>query len=229
MLPTLMNKVTAVPGVEWLRLHYAYPGFFTDELIETIATNPKICKYVDMPLQHSEDRILKRMNRPGRQRDSRELILKIRARIPNVSLRTSIIVGFPGETEADFENLVTFIREMEFDRLGVFAYSQEQDTPAARLPNQVDEDVKEFRANTLMEIQREISNKRNGNRIGQDLDVLIERYDGRNDVYIGRSQFDAPEIDGEVFVTSRTATIGEMTKVRITHSFEYDLSGEGIA
>jgi ribosomal protein S12 methylthiotransferase len=118
---------------------------------------------------------------------------------------------------------------MEFDRLGVFAYSQEQDTPAARLPDQVDEDVKEFRANTLMEIQREISKTRNGNRIGQDLDVLIERYDGRNDVYIGRSQYDAPEIDGEVFVTSRTAAIGEMTKVRITHSFEYDLSGEGIA
>jgi ribosomal protein S12 methylthiotransferase len=229
MLPTLMNKVTDVPGVEWVRLHYAYPGFFTDELIETIASNPKICKYIDMPLQHSEDRILKRMNRPGRQRDSRELITKIRANIPNVSIRTSIIVGFPGETEDDFANLVTFVREMEFDRLGVFAYSQEQDTPAARLPDQVDEDVKEFRANTLMEIQREISKTRNGNRIGQDLDVLIERYDGRNDVYIGRSQYDAPEIDGEVFVTSSTATIGEMMKVRITHSFEYDLSGEEIA
>jgi ribosomal protein S12 methylthiotransferase len=181
-----------------------------------------------MPLQHSEDRILKRMNRPGRQRDSRELITKIRANIPNVSLRTSIIVGFPGETEEDFANLVAFIREMEFDRLGVFAYSQEQDTPAARLPDQVDEDVKEFRANTLMEIQREISKIRNGNRIGLDLDILIESYDGRNDVYIGRSQYDAPEIDGEVFVTSRTAIIGEMTKVRITHSFEYDLSGEEI-
>jgi ribosomal protein S12 methylthiotransferase len=229
MLPTLMNKVTAVPGIEWVRLHYAYPGFFTDELIETIASNAKICKYVDMPLQHSEDRILKRMNRPGRQRDSRELIMKIRAKIPNVSLRTSIIVGFPGETDEDFNNLVTFVREMEFDRLGVFAYSQEQDTPASRLPDQVDEEVKEFRANTLMEIQREISKARNGNRIGQDLDILIERYDGRNDVYIGRSQYDAPEVDGEVFVTSRTAVIGEMTKVRITHSFEYDLSGEGIA
>jgi ribosomal protein S12 methylthiotransferase len=229
MLPTLMSKVSAVPGIEWVRLHYAYPGFFTDELIETIASNPKICKYVDMPLQHSEDRILKRMNRPGRQRDSRELIMKIRAKIPNVSLRTSIIVGFPGETDEDFDNLVSFVREMQFDRLGVFAYSQEQDTPASRLPDQVDEEVKEFRANTLMEIQREISKARNGNRIGQDLDILIERYDGRNDVYIGRSQYDAPEVDGEVFVTSRTAAIGEMTKVRITHSFEYDLSGEEIA
>jgi ribosomal protein S12 methylthiotransferase len=229
MLPTLMNQVSEVIGVEWVRLHYAYPGFFTDELIETIAANPKICKYVDMPLQHSEDSILKRMRRPGRQRDARELITKIRAQIPNVSLRTSIIVGFPGETEEDFQNLTRFIKEMEFDRLGVFAYSQEQDTPAAKLPNQVAEEVKEYRANTLMEMQREISKLRNGHRIGQDLDVLIERYDGRNDVYIGRSQYDAPEIDGEVFVTSRTAAIGEMTKVRITHSFEYDLSGEGIA
>ena len=229
MLPTLMNKVSEVPGIEWVRLHYAYPGFFTDELIDMIATNPKICKYIDMPLQHSEDAILKRMRRPGRQRDSRELIRKIRDRIPNVSLRTSIIVGFPGETDEDFANLVSFVREMQFDRLGVFTYSQEEDTPAARLPDQVADDVKELRANTLMEIQREIANERNGQRIGQVIDVLIERYDGRNDVHIGRSQFDAPEIDGEVFVSGSKANIGEIRKVRITHSFEFDLSGEEIA
>ncbi|WJH33309.1 30S ribosomal protein S12 methylthiotransferase RimO [Paenibacillus sp. CC-CFT747] len=229
MLPALLNKVSEVPGIEWVRLHYAYPGFFTDELIETIATNPKVCKYIDMPLQHSEDSILKRMRRPGRQRDTRELVRKIRDRIPNVSLRTSLIVGFPGETEEDFANLVEFVREIKFDRLGVFTYSQEQDTPASRLPDQVPDDVKEFRANTLMEVQREIANERNGLRIGQDLDVLIERYDGRNDVYIGRSQFDAPEIDGEVFVSGCKANIGEITKVRITHSFEFDLSGEEIA
>lgn len=229
MLPTLMNRVSEVSGIEWVRLHYAYPGFFTDELIDTIATNPKICKYIDMPLQHSEDTILKRMRRPGRQRDSRELIRKIRDRIPNVSLRTSIIVGFPGETDADFSNLSSFIKEMQFDRLGVFTYSQEEDTPAARLPDQVADDVKEFRANSLMEIQREIANERNGRRIGQVLDVLIERYDGRNDVHIGRSQFDAPEIDGEVFVSGSKANIGEIRKVKITHSFEFDLSGEEIA
>ncbi|TDF98158.1 30S ribosomal protein S12 methylthiotransferase RimO [Paenibacillus piri] len=229
MLPALLNKVSEVPGIEWVRLHYAYPGFFTDELIDTIAANPKICKYVDMPLQHSEDRILKRMRRPGRQQDARALIAKIRERIPGVSLRTSLIVGFPGETEEDFENLKQFIREIEFDRLGVFAYSQEQDTPAARLPDQVSDEVKEFRANTLMEIQREISNLRNGSRIGQTIDVLIEKYDGRNDVYVGRSQFDAPEIDGEVFVTGSQLAIGEVAKVRITHSFEFDLSGEVVA
>lgn len=229
MLPALLNKVSEVEGIEWVRLHYAYPGFFTDELIDTIASNPKVCKYVDMPLQHSEDSILKRMRRPGRQQDARVLIEKIRARIPNVSLRTSLIVGFPGETEEDFENLKQFIRDVEFDRLGVFSYSQEQDTPASRLPNQVPDDVKEYRANTLMEIQREISNLRNGHRIGETVDVLIEKYDGRNDIYVGRSQYDAPEIDGEVFVKGSELKIGEVTKVRITHSFEFDLSGEVVA
>ncbi|PZE22384.1 30S ribosomal protein S12 methylthiotransferase RimO [Paenibacillus xerothermodurans] len=229
MLPTLLNKISEVPGVEWVRLHYAYPGFFTDELIDTIANNPKVCKYVDMPLQHSEDRILKRMRRPGRQQNARALIDKIRAKIPNVCLRTSLIVGFPGETEEDFENLKQFIREVQFDRLGVFAYSQEQDTPASRLPDQIADDVKEYRANTLMEIQREISNIRNGNRIGEVVDVLIEKYDGRNDMYIGRSQYDAPEIDGEVFVSGAQLKIGEVVKVRISHSFEFDLSGEVVA
>ncbi|HZG86781.1 30S ribosomal protein S12 methylthiotransferase RimO [Paenibacillus sp.] len=229
MLPTLLNRVSEVEGIEWVRLHYAYPGFFTDELIETIASNPKICKYIDMPLQHSEDRILKRMRRPGRGRDVRELVAKIRAKIPDAVLRTSIIVGFPGETDEDFENLVSFVREMKFDRLGVFTYSQEEDTPASRLPDQVDEDVKEFRANRLMEVQREVSKEANGRFIGKTVDVLIERYDGRNDVFIGRSQYDAPEIDGEVFVTGCTPEIGTLQKVRITHSLDYDLSGVGVS
>ncbi|GAA0134219.1 30S ribosomal protein S12 methylthiotransferase RimO [Paenibacillus sp. YSY-4.3] len=227
-LAELMNRVTEVAGIEWVRLHYAYPGFFTDELIEMIATNPKICKYVDMPLQHSEDAVLKRMRRPGRNRDIRELITKIRSRIPNVSLRTSLIVGFPGETEEDFESLCGFVREIKFDRLGVFNYSKEEDTPASRLPDQVADEVKEWRANTLMEIQREVSNENAGKFVGEVLDVLVERYDGRSDVYIGRSQYDAPEIDGEVYVTNCPVGIGEMAKVRITHAYEYDMSGEGV-
>ncbi len=228
MLPELLRRVSEVPGVVWVRLHYAYPGFFTDALIEEMAVNPKICKYVDLPLQHSEDRILRRMRRPGRQKDARELIAKIRARIPDVCLRTSLIVGFPGETEQDFENLCQFVRDAKFDRLGVFTYSQEQDTPASRLPDQIDESVKEWRANTLMEVQRQVARGQNGKHIGRVMDVLVERYDGRSDVYIGRSQFDAPEIDGEVFVSNCRVPIGEMQKVRITHSYEYDLSGEGI-
>ncbi|MGZ7444478.1 30S ribosomal protein S12 methylthiotransferase RimO [Paenibacillus sp. TH7-28] len=227
-LPELLDRVSRVEGVEWVRLHYAYPGFFTDELIDMIASNPKICKYVDMPLQHSEDAILKRMRRPGRNRDIRELVAKIRSRIPDVSLRTSLIVGFPGETEEDFERLCDFVREIKFDRLGVFTYSQEEDTPASRLPDQIAEDVKEWRANTLMEIQRTVANENSGKYIGKVLDVLVERYDGRSDVYVGRSQFDAPEIDGEVFVTNCSTNIGDIAKVRITHAFEYDLTGEAI-
>lgn len=229
MLPALLNRVSEVDGIEWVRLHYAYPGFFTDELIETIANNPKICKYIDMPLQHSEDRILKRMRRPGRGRDVKELVAKIRAAIPDAVLRTSIIVGFPGETEEEFERLLDFVREMKFDRLGVFTYSMEEDTPAARLPDQIPEEVKEYRASKLMEVQREVARMANGRFVGKTLDVLIERYDGRNDVFIGRSQYDAPEIDGEVFVSGCSPEIGQLQKVRITHSLDYDLSGVGVS
>ncbi len=229
MLPELLNRVSEVEGLAWVRLHYAYPGFFTDELIETIASNPKICKYIDMPLQHSEDSILKRMRRPGRQRDSRELIAKIRARMPEAAIRTSIIVGFPGETEEDFQRLCDFVREMKFDRLGVFSYSCEEDTPASRLPDQVPDDVKEFRANTLMEIQRDVAKDLGSKYIGKTIEVLVERYDGRSDVYIGRSPYDAPEIDGEVYISGCTPEIGEIQKVRITHAYEFDLSGEGVA
>jgi ribosomal protein S12 methylthiotransferase len=228
MLPTLLNKISEVEGVEWVRLHYAYPGFFTDELIEVIASNDKVCKYIDMPLQHSEDSILKRMRRPGRQRDVRELVAKIRKAIPDVALRTSLIVGFPGETDQDFENLCAFVEEMKFDRLGVFTYSPEEDTPAVRLPEQVEEATKELRQNTLMELQRKISFEQNARFVGETVDVLIERYDGRNDVYIGRSQYDAPEIDGEVFVRGREVGIGTIVPVRITHTHEYDLNGEAI-
>ncbi|WP_020615214.1 30S ribosomal protein S12 methylthiotransferase RimO [Paenibacillus daejeonensis] len=229
MLPELLNRVSEVPGIVWVRLHYAYPGFFTDELLETMATNPKICNYIDMPLQHSEDRILKRMRRPGRQRDVRELVAKIRKRMPEAALRTSIIVGFPGETDEDFERLCDFVREVKFDRLGVFTYSSEEDTPAVRLPDHVPDDVKEWRANTLMEIQREVSKDNGSKYIGREIDVLVERYDGRSDVYIGRSQYDAPEIDGEVFISKANTAIGEIQKVRVTHAYEFDLSGEGIA
>jgi len=228
-LPELLLRVSEVPGIAWVRLHYAYPGFFTDELIDVMASNPKICKYVDMPLQHSEDRILKLMRRPGRQRDVRELVAKIRARIPDVALRTSIIVGFPGETEEEFERLCDFVREMKFDRLGVFTYSREEDTPAARLPDQVPEEVKEYRAHALMEVQREVARENAAKYLGRTLDVLLERYDEKSGVYVGRSQYDAPEVDGEVFVSGIRATIGDIVKVRITHAFEYDLSGEGIA
>jgi len=228
MLPELLNRLSEVDGIEWVRLHYAYPGFFTDELIETFAKNPKVCKYIDMPLQHSEDAILKRMRRPGRQTDIRKLVAKIRAEVPDVALRTSLIVGFPGETEEDFLKLCDFVKDIKFDRLGVFTYSNEDDTPATRLPDQIDEDVKEKRANILMEIQREIANEKNGQYVGKVLDVLVERYEGRNNIYVGRTQYDAPEIDGEVFISNYQGELGKIVKVRITHSYDYDLAGEVI-
>nr|WP_047152568.1 30S ribosomal protein S12 methylthiotransferase RimO [Aneurinibacillus tyrosinisolvens] len=228
VLHTLLRRVSEVEGIEWIRLHYAYPGYFTDELIQEFATNPKVCKYIDMPLQHSEDAVLKRMLRPGRQRDTRELVAKIRSLVPDVALRTSIIVGFPGETEEEFERLKDFLREIQFDRLGVFSYSQEEGTAAARLPDQVPADIIERRTNELMEVQREVANERNGRFVGKEVQVLIEGYDGRNNVHIGRSQFDASEIDGEVFVTGYRGELGQITPVRITHSYDFDLAGEVI-
>jgi ribosomal protein S12 methylthiotransferase len=228
VLHTLLRRVSEVEGIEWIRLHYAYPGYFTDELIQEFATNPKVCKYTDMPLQHSEDAVLKRMLRPGRQRDTRELVAKIRSLVPDVALRTSIIVGFPGETEEEFGRLKDFLREIQFDRLGVFSYSQEEGTAAARLPDQVPGDIIERRTNELMEVQREVANERNGRFVGKEVQVLIEGYDGRNNVHIGRSQFDASEIDGEVFVTGYRGELGQITPVRITHSYDFDLAGEVI-
>ncbi|WP_027417895.1 30S ribosomal protein S12 methylthiotransferase RimO [Aneurinibacillus terranovensis] len=228
VLHKLLREVSEVEGVEWIRLHYAYPGYFTDELIEEFATNPKVCKYIDMPLQHSEDAVLKRMRRPGRQRDIRELVAKIRSHVPDVALRTSIIVGFPGETEDDFNALQSFIREIGFDRLGVFTYSQEEGTAAARLPDQIPADIIERRANTLMEVQREVAKERNGRFVGKVVQVLIEGYDGHSNVHIGRTQFDAAEIDGEVYVTGYTGDLGNIVNVRVTHSYDFDLAGEVI-
>ncbi|OEG00470.1 ribosomal protein S12 methylthiotransferase RimO [Vulcanibacillus modesticaldus] len=229
MLPTLINELSRIDGLYWIRLHYLYPGYITDELIEVFEKNPKLCKYIDIPLQHSEDHILKKMLRPGRQTDIRALISKLRKRIPDVALRTSIIVGFPGETEEDFNNLVEFVKEIKFDRLGVFTYSEEEGTPASRLPNQVPQEEKERRAQILMEVQREIANENNSKFIGKELKVLIDRYDEENDVYIGRTQYDAPEIDGEVFVSNIKANVGDIVTVRITHSYDFDLVGEGIS
>lgn len=225
-LPQLIEEMSKVNGIEWIRLHYMYPGYFTDSLLDVIADNPKVCKYIDMPLQHSEDHILKKMNRPGRQRDIRSLVRRIRERIPDVAIRTSIIVGFPGETEEDFQRLLAFVKEMEFDRLGVFTYSDEEGTPATRLPDHVNQETKDHRAQTLMEVQREIARKNHNRLVGRELDVIIEKYDGRNDIYIGRTQFDAPEIDGEVFVSGYQGSLGQIVRVKITHSYDFDLAGE---
>ncbi|MBX6395775.1 MAG: 30S ribosomal protein S12 methylthiotransferase RimO [Alicyclobacillaceae bacterium] len=228
-LPELLAALNEVDGLAWIRLHYAYPGHFTDELIGAIADLPKVCKYIDMPLQHSEDDLLKAMRRPGRQKQIRALLEKLRARIPGVAIRSSFIVGFPGETEAHFERLVSFVEEMAFDRIGVFAYSQEEGTPAADMDGQVPEEEKERRAAWLMEVGRKAAAVRGAERVGREIDVLLERRDEhRRDVWIGRSQYDAPEIDGQVFVSGVSGEPGQLVRVRITHSYDFDLAGEGV-
>ncbi len=228
MLPILLEKLSLIEGIKWLRLHYLYPGYFSDELLSVMKNNKKVLKYIDLPLQHSVDHILKKMRRPGREKDIRSLINKIRTEIPDVTLRTSIIVGFPNETEEDFQELLKFIEEIKFDHLGVFTYSKEEGSAAARLRNQVKETIKERRAAQLMELQRKISLERNTRFIGRILNVLIEKYDQNNEVYVGRTEYDASEIDGEVFVSKIKANIGDILPVKITHAMEYDLVGEGI-
>jgi ribosomal protein S12 methylthiotransferase len=225
MLPELLRALANIEPLRWIRLHYMYPGLFTDALLEEIAVNDKVCKYIDMPLQHSEDDILRRMRRPGRQRDVRALIARIRERIPHVALRTSMIVGFPGETDDHFARLLAFVQDMKFDRLGVFSYSLEEDTPAARLSDHVPQSIKEVRAATLMDVQERVSATARARRVGHVVDVLIERYDGRQDVYVGRSEYDAVEIDGEVVVTGAALTVGDIVPVRITHVCDHDLVG----
>lgn len=227
-LHDLLISLNEIEGLEWIRLHYAYPGFFTDDVIESFAKLNKVAKYIDMPLQHSEDHLLKAMRRPGHQSQIRRLVEKIRTQVPDVALRTSIIVGFPGETEEDFERLCQFIREVEFDHVGVFTYSPEEGTPSADFENQVPEEIKERRQSQLMEVTREVAAKRTATRVGQTLRVLLERPDDTNpNVYIGRSQYDAREIDGIVYVSGlKQNQIGHVVDVHITHSHEYDLMGE---
>lgn len=229
-LHELLKQLNDVEGLEWIRLHYAYPGFFTDEVIDAFAQLPKVAKYIDMPLQHSENHILKAMQRPGHQAQIRKLVGKMRDRIPNVSIRTSLIVGFPGETEEDFENLCGFVRELEFDHIGVFTYSPEEGTPSAEMDDQVLDDAKQTRASILMEIGREVAAKRNSRFVGQEVNVLIEHQDEEHpNVYVGRTEFDAKDIDGQIFVTgNRKFQTGEFVRVRVTHSYDFDLAGECI-
>ncbi|MBL0388465.1 30S ribosomal protein S12 methylthiotransferase RimO [Tumebacillus sp. ITR2] len=228
-LADLLEALNNVEGLHWVRLHYAYPGFFTDEVIDAIASYDRVAKYIDMPLQHSEDHILKSMQRPGHQAGVRKLVKKIRERVPNVALRTSIIVGFPGETDEDFENLCNFVRELEFDHIGVFTYSPEEGTPSAEFAAQVPDEIKERRSNILMEVAREVAASRQARHVGEVLDVLIEKFDEEDpSVRVGRTQFDARDIDGLVFVANSDAKVGDMIKVRVTHAFDFDLSGEAV-
>lgn len=226
-LPELMHRLCKIPGIQWIRLLYCYPEEITDELIETIRTEKKICHYIDMPIQHASDKILKAMGRRTNNAELRNIISKLRKEIPDICLRTTLITGFPGETEEDHQILLDFIDEMEFDRLGVFTYSPEEDTKAASLDNQVDEEVKLCRKDEIMELQQEISMDKSERLVGKEIEVIIEGKASDEDVYAGRSYMDAPSVDGYVFINSEEELMsGDFAKVRIVKAMEYDLIGE---
>ncbi len=223
----LLDEISKIEGIEWIRILYSYPDEFDNALIDVIAENDKICKYLDIPIQHASNRILKRMGRRTTKEDIKELVSKLRSRVPNIALRTSLIVGFPGETEEDFKELVDFVKEIRFDRLGVFTYSREEDTPAYQMEEQVEEDVKLKRQERIMLLQSDISMDNNQKMVGRVIKVLIEGIDGKK--YYGRSYKDAPEIDGNVFFSSTEKHYpGEFTYVKIMEATEYDLIGEEI-
>lgn len=225
-LHILLKKLCEIRGIRWIRILYCYPEEICDELIETIRDEKKICHYLDIPIQHASDRILKRMGRRTSKQELIDIVGKLRKEIPDIVLRTTLITGFPGETEEDHEELKEFVDEMEFDRLGVFTYSPEENTPAAEMADQVPEEVKEERRDELMELQQEISYDRGQDRIGQELLVMIEGKVADESAYIGRTYGDAPKVDGYIFVqTGELLMTGDFAKVRVTGALEYDLIG----
>lgn len=228
MLPDLIRKLCSIEKIHWIRCLYSYPEKISDELLEVIESEPKVCNYLDIPIQHIDDTILKRMNRQSSAEGIRSLIGRIRQGNADFILRTTLIVGFPGEDETAFHNLLQFVQEYPFDRMGVFSYSQEEGTLASEFPDQVLEATKQERYKTIMELQRKISFHRNKARIGKTYEVLIEDCHG-NGLYVGRSYGEAPEIDGKIFIKSgETLSIGSFVPVRITKAYDYDLLGEVI-
>ncbi len=226
-LAKLLHELGKIEGIEWIRVLYCYPESITDELIEEIKTNPKVCKYLDIPIQHASTAILKRMARKSSLEQLKERLGKLRQEIPGIALRTTLIVGFPGETEEDFQILYDFVKEMRFDRLGVFTYSKEEGTPAALFEDQIDEKTKIKRRDAIMALQHGISSTLTAEKVGKTMKVLIEGKITDEDVYIGRTYQDAPDIDGEVFVEYEGELIsGDFVDVRITASNDYDLIGE---
>ena len=226
-LPLLLHELAQIPGISWIRILYCYPEEINDELIQTIKKEPKVCHYLDIPIQHASDRILRRMGRRTTQGQLREMIGRLREEIPDICLRTTLIAGFPGETQEDHEKLVDFVNEMEFDRLGVFPYSQEEGTAAAEMPDQVSEEQKEAWRQEIMELQQEIAFARAEDMVGSVLTVMIEGKVADEDVYVARTYKDAPGVDGYLFVhTSAVLMTGDLVQARVTGCNEYDLVGE---
>lgn len=225
-LHRLLKELCKVKGIRWIRILYCYPEEIYDELIQTMKEEPKVCHYLDLPIQHASDAVLKRMGRRTTRKELTEKIQKLREEIPDIVLRTTLITGFPGETEEDHEALMEFVDEMEFDRLGVFTYSAEEDTPAASMEGQIPEEVKEERRDALMELQQEVSYDKGTERIGQELLVMIEGKVSGESAYIARTYGDAPKVDGYIFVqTGELLVTGDFARVRVTGAMEYDLIG----
>ena len=224
----LLDKLNVIDDIAWIRILYLYPDNFNENLIKSIRNNEKVVKYVDIPLQHINNNVLKKMNRRTSKEDIVSLISKLRRYIPEIVIRTTFIVGFPGESESDFNELLSFINDIRFERLGVFTYSQEEDTPAYNLPNQVKEEAKENRRDKVMELQRSISEDIMMSKVGKIFNVLIEEFCEDN-TYIGRTYMDSPEIDGVVYVnSSKELSLGDFVEIKITDYLEYDLVGEVI-
>ena len=225
-LAKLMRRLCKIDGLKWLRVLYCYPDALTDELLETMAEEEKIVKYIDLPLQHASARVLKRMNRTGDRESLTALMKKIREKIPGVTLRTTLITGFPGETEEEFTELAEFVKDIEFERLGCFAYSQEEGTPAALMPDQIDDEVKNHRAEIIMESQMNIMDRLGEKQVGGDITVLTEGFDRYAECWFGRSAMDAPDIDGKVFFSAETKPYyGEMVTVHVDEAIDGDLFG----
>jgi len=229
MLPELLKKLCCIERLKWIRILYCYPEEITDELIEVIATEKKICHYLDIPIQSGSDSVLKRMGRRTNCAQLSDTISKLREQVPDIALRTTLISGFPGETAEDHENTLDFVDAMEFERLGVFTYSPEEGTPAAKMPDQIDEDIKEARRDEIMELQQEIAFEKAEAMTGRRLTVLIEGKLPEDNVYVGRTYMDAPGVDGNIFVTCEEELYtGEYVEVTVTGGAEYDLLGECI-
>jgi RNA modification enzyme, MiaB family len=222
----LLGELCKIEGIEWIRLHYAYPAQFPMEIIDAIQQNSKVCRYLDMPLQHASDNMLTSMRRNITNADTRKLIAEIRKRAPDIALRTTMLVGYPGETRQDFDELKNFIREMRFERLGVFTYSHEENTRAYEMEDNVPHELKEERAAELMEIQEGISAELNAQKVGKIFKVLFDRKEGG--YFVGRTEYDSPEVDNEVLVDAKTnyIRIGDFARVKITRAEEFDLFGE---
>lgn len=227
-LPELLEGLCKIDGLKWIRILYCYPERITDKLLDVMAREEKIVKYIDIPIQHCDGDILSKMNRPGDETSMRAVVEKIRAKIPDMIIRTTLITGFPTETEDQFERLADFVKDMRFDRLGCFPYSQEEGTRAAEMEGQLDEEVKSRRADIIMEQQQIIMAQNNEHMIGKTIEVLTEGFDRYGECYFGRSAADAPDIDGKIFFTSpeKKLTAGSFVKVKITETLDYDLIGE---